>query len=344
MTMKKKMTYVFNILFMVLVLFFTFYALLKGKDLEEIWEAVLGADKSWLVYAVGCGVAYLVLQAVSLQIIIRSSGTPMKLWQGIRYTFVGFLFNAITPSASGGQPMQVYFMRQDNISVGISSVALLFWTIIYKVALVLIEAYAFFFHRDILHRYLGSYEWLFWLGVGVNLVSIILYSIVVFSRNGVRNLAHAGAWVCQKLRVIRHKKRFMERLDRALEFYREGAVYMRSHWEIVFFVLLITLAQRICYFAITWFVCLALGVSAVGVVEVILVQSFVSVCIDILPLPGGVGANEGFFVTLFQKMMNKNKTVSAMLLSRGAGFYVLLILSAFVTIGTSLKNMVHTKA
>jgi hypothetical protein len=324
---------------MVLVLIFTFYALLAGENLQEIWQEVLDADKIWLVCAAGCAIAYLVLQAVSLRMIVRASGTSMKLSQSVRYTFIGFLFNAITPSASGGQPMQVYYMRQDGISVGVSSVALLFWTILYKAALCLVEGYVFFFQRDILHRYLGTYEWLFWLGLGVNLVSIILYSIVVFSKNGVRNLAHAGAWVCQKLRVIRHKKRFMERLDHALELYREGASYMKSHYEIVFLVLLITLLQRICYFAITWFVYLALGQHGVGVVEVILVQSFVSVCIDILPLPGGVGANEGFFVTLFQKVMSKNKAVSAMLLSRGAGFYVLLILGAFVTIGTSLKKM-----
>jgi hypothetical protein len=65
----------------------------------------------------------------------------------------------------------------------------------------------------------------------------------------------------------------------------------------------------------------------------------VAVCIDILPLPGGVGVNEGFFVTLFKKVMKKDKAVSAMLLSRGASFYVLLVISVFVTIGTSIKQI-----
>lgn len=337
--MKKKMTYVFNILFMVLVLAVTFYVLLRGEDLEEILEAVRRADKSWLVYAVACGVAFLVLQALSLQVIVRSAGVPMKASQSIRYTFIGFLFNAITPSASGGQPMQVYYMRQEGISIGVSSVALLFWTIIYKAALVLIEGYVFLFQRDIFHRYIGRYEWLFWLGIGVNLVSILLYSIVVFSKNGVRNLAHAGAWFAHKLRVIRHKKRFMERLDHSLELYREGASYMQNHWEIVFLVLVITILQRLCYFAITWFVYLALGQHGSSFLEIVIIQSFVAVCIDILPLPGGVGVNEGFFVTLFKKVMKKDKAVSAMLLSRGASFYVLLVISVFVTIGTSIKQI-----
>lgn len=337
--MKKKTTYFFNIIFMVLILIFTFYTLLKGEDLEAIFRAVRKADKSWLVFAFGCAMLYLGLQACSLWVIIRSSGAKLSLLQSIKSVFIGFLFNAITPSASGGQPMQVYYMRQDGISVGISSVALLFWTIIYKVALVLIEGYVFLFHWKFLHHYMGRYYWLFQVGIIVNVVSILLYSIVVFSKNGVRMLTHAGAWICHKLRIIRHKEQFMERLDRSLALYQEGAVYMRTHWEIFFIVLAITIVQRISYFAVTWFVFLALGQHQATAMEVILLQSFVSVCIDILPFPGGVGVNEGFFVTIFKKVMKKNKAVSAMMLSRGVSFYGLLVVSVAVMMWTNMKSL-----
>lgn len=340
--MQNKKTYICNIILMIIVLVFTFYALLYGEDVEAILAALRGADKSWLVCASACALAYLILQAVSLTVIVQTAGAPLRLYQSIRYTFIGFLFNAITPSASGGQPMQVYYMRQDGIPIGISSVALLFWTIIYKVALLLIEGYVLLFQRAFLRHYIGRYYWLFWLGILVNLVSIILYSIVVFSKNGVRNLAHFGAFVCQKLRIIRRKKQFMERLDRSLELYQEGAVYMRTHWKLFFEVLVVTVIQRICYFAVTWFVYLALGQKGISVSGVILLQSFVSVCIDILPMPGGVGINEGFFVTIFKKIMKRDTAVSAMLLSRGVSFYVLLIASAFVTIGTGLRDFSRT--
>lgn len=338
--MQKKMTYAFNILFMIVILGFTFYALLQGEDIGDIFRAIRKADKSWLVFAVGCAILYLILQAVSLEIIMHSLGASVSYFKSIKYTFIGFLFNAITPSASGGQPMQIYYMRQDGIAIGASSVALLFWTILYKVALMLIEGYVFLFHRDFLHHYLGRYYWLFLLGIGVNLVSIILYSIVVFSRNGARGLAHTGAWLCHKLRLIRKKEKFMQRLDHTLEIYQEGAVYMRTHWEVVLVVLLVTLVQRLSYFAVTWFVYLALGLHKYSVVEIIMLQSFVSVCIDILPFPGGVGANEGFFVTVFKKIMKKKTAFSAMFLSRGASFYALLVFSAFVTI-LAQAQLVH---
>jgi hypothetical protein len=33
----------------------------------------------------------------------------------MRYSFIGFFFSGITPSASGGQPAQIYYMNKDNM-------------------------------------------------------------------------------------------------------------------------------------------------------------------------------------------------------------------------------------
>lgn len=39
----------------------------------------------------------------------------------------------------------------------------------------------------------------------------------------------------------------MEKLDRSLELYQEGAVYMRTHWEVFFIVLAVTVLQRLTF-------------------------------------------------------------------------------------------------
>ena len=62
--MRKKTTYVFNIILMIVVLIFTFYTLLHGEDLRSILKVLRGADKSWLIFAALFAMAYLVLQAV----------------------------------------------------------------------------------------------------------------------------------------------------------------------------------------------------------------------------------------------------------------------------------------
>ena len=57
----------------------------------------------------------------------------------------------------------------------------------------------------------------------------------------------------------------------------------------------------------------------------------------------GVGANEGFFVALFAPVMGHSMAVSAMLLSRGSSFYVLVIVSAAVSMFAQFQNVRRSK-
>lgn len=47
-----------------------------------------------------------------------------------------FFFSCITPSASGGQPMQVYYMKRNRIPIPFATVILMIITITYKAVLV----------------------------------------------------------------------------------------------------------------------------------------------------------------------------------------------------------------
>lgn len=341
--MQNKKTYIWNILFMLALLGASFYVLLKDQDLPVIVVELRGADKGQMSLAMFAAILYLILQSISLVVILRSLGMEIKWLPSLRYSFIGFLFNAITPSASGGQPMQVLYMNADGINIGASSVALLFWTIIYKLALVLIEAVVFFWKRDLLSHSLGRYQWLFLLGIAVNVISIVLYGIVVFSRNGAKKIVGFVTWLLHKLHLLRHKDRLLKKLAGLLKSYQEGAVYMRTHIGTAFLVLAITLVQRLSYFWVTWFVVCALNIPNVTMIDIVILQSVVSVCIDILPFPGGVGVNESFFVTLFQPLIGKGYAVSAMLLSRGVSFYALLLISVLVTVGTQIHHMSRGK-
>lgn len=337
--MKKKLSYALNIVLMVAILLVTFYVLQREQNMGEIFQELKKVDKLSIFFAVLASVLFLVLQGISLQIILASLGAPVRLISSVGYSFIGFLYNAITPSASGGQPMQVLYMHKDGIPIGASSVSLLFWTILYKMALLIIQLYALLFHYSFLREHLGEYDWLYLVGLLVNLVSVALYSIVVFSRKGVASAANMVAWLCHKLHIVKRREKIQKRLDTMVGHYQEGADYMRTHWKVTVVILLITIVQRLFYFSVTWFVYKSFGLEEYSIIEILILQSLVSVCIDILPMPGGVGLNEGFFVTVFRKIMGRQMAFSAMLLSRGASFYALLVVSVFVTIGVQIRGI-----
>ena len=44
-----------------------------------------------------------------------------SLWRCIQYSFIGFFYSGITPSATGGQPVQLYYMNKDGKGVFFST-------------------------------------------------------------------------------------------------------------------------------------------------------------------------------------------------------------------------------
>ena len=169
--MGKNKKYYLNVIFMAVLLAAVFYVLLKDQDLNDILNAMRGAKKFDMVLSMFAALVYVIMEGVSMQIILHSLDFKKQGLKCVKYSFIGFFFNAITPSASGGQPMQVYYMHEEGINAGASSVTLLFWTIIYKVVLVVFELYVFLFHFDFAVKYIGGYMWLFIIGMAVNVVS-----------------------------------------------------------------------------------------------------------------------------------------------------------------------------
>ena len=57
----------------------------------------------------------------------------------------------------------------------------------------------------------------------------------------------------------------------------------------------------------------------------------ISVAVDMLPLPGGMGISEHLYLDVFVPIFGGTLTLPSMLVSRGISYYFLLILSAVLT-------------
>ena len=81
--------------------------------------------------------------------------------------------------------------------------------------------------------------------------------------------------------------------------YRATAVYLREHVWVLVGVFAITVFQRFALFAATWFVYKAFGLSGSSAFVIIILQGTISVAVDMLPLPGGMGISEQLFLRIF---------------------------------------------
>ncbi|MCR5624655.1 MAG: flippase-like domain-containing protein [Lachnospiraceae bacterium] len=335
--MNNKKAYIINVFVMLVLIGAAFYIILKGQDINEIIRLVRNAKFSFLFLAIVMVFVNFMLQSLSTYITLREFGGKLSYLKNLRLTFVGYFFNAITPSAGGGQPMQVFYMRGDNISIGMSSVTLLFWTTMFKTSLLVIQVGFLIFFRDFIFRTLGGNTWLYFLGIIVNLLGIAISVIVIFWTNGVKWLTGVATWLLKKFKLVKKEKKFKESLEKHLDTYAECSKYVGKNYLLTAKVLVITVIQRIAYFSITWFSLIALNVNTIDIVHTIILQSLIAVCIDIIPVPGGAGVNEGFYVTIFNKFISKKNAISSMLISRGITFYLMVLVGAVCSLSAQMN-------
>ena len=180
--MRNKKKAIFNTIFLILIFSITVYMVFKGEDLGEIIHTVRQADTVYLLISVVCVVLFILGESVIIFYMMRTLGAKVKMGHCALYSFVGFFFSCITPSASGGQPMQIYFMKKDKLPIPVTTLVLMIVTITYKAVLVVIGIVIWIFGRGFLEGYLGQYMWVFYLGLDLNNIRIFFFFFFFFEK------------------------------------------------------------------------------------------------------------------------------------------------------------------
>ena len=337
--MHSKKKIIGNGIFLAAVFVLTLYGVFHGEDLGAMMEAIRQVDKGMLFPGVALVLFFIWGESIILWYMMTSFGIRVKKRICFLFSSVGFFFSCITPSATGGQPMQIYYMKKEKIPIPVATVILMVVTITYKLVLVVIGIGVSVFGGGFKERYLGEILPIFYLGVLLNVFCVTFMTVLVFHPLLAERLLTWGMSCLEKMRFLRHKEERGRRLQKAMQVYRETAGYLEKHRKVLFGVILITFVQRFALFGVTWVVYLAFGLSGTAVWEVVMLQAVISVSVDMLPLPGGMGISEALFLRIFPTVF-QGMLLPGMVLSRGLGYYSQLLVSALFTIAAQFYYMI----
>ena len=333
--MNKTKKIIFNTIFLVVVFGLTIYGVFHGEDLGAVMDAIQSADKIWLLPGVALVAFFIWGESIIIWYMMRSYGIHFRKRVCFLFSSVGFFFSCITPSASGGQPMQIYYMKKEKIPIPVATVILMVVTITYKLVLVIIGLGILIFCRGFLHRYLEEILPIYYLGLMLNVFCVGFMTVLVFHPVLAEKILVKGMEWLERLHLMKQKESRRKKLLESMEVYRETAAYLKDHKKVIFYVILITFAQRMALFTVTWMVYLAFGMSGTSMWDVVLLQAVISVSVDMLPLPGGMGISESLFLKIFAPVFG-SVLLPAMVLSRGLGYYSQLLISALFTVVAQL--------
>ena len=221
---KKKM--VFNVLFLVLIFAGTVYGVFHGEDIGQISDILQTVNPWWLVPGVACVVVFIWGESIIIHYMMRNLGVKVDRGTCFLFSSVGFFFSCITPSASGGQPAQIYYMKKKKIPIPVSTQVLLIVTITYKLVLVLLGLGIAIFGQSFIHTYIDDVQWVFYLGLVLNVVCVAGMVLFAFHPSLAKAFVVNGSRLLERMKFLRHKKSREEKLAASMEKYNQTADYM----------------------------------------------------------------------------------------------------------------------
>lgn len=337
--MKKKLfKKLFNILFFVLVFSLTVWLVFDGEDFGQVFDYVTSASAAYVLPSIVCVCLFIMGEGLIIYYLLRKLGNPTGFFRCCLYSGVGYFYSSLTPSASGGQPLQVVAMRKDRIPVAISLSVLGIIAITYKLVLTVLGATILILQPPQIMQFLEPVLFWVYLGMALNAVVIVILLLLVFKASIVQNCCHWVIRLINKIKPMKDPQRQHDRIDRMADQYQGAADFFRSHKSVVLRVVLINAIQRFCLLLVTWFTYRSFALSGSTLPQITSLQGMIHLSADMMPSPGAMGISETLFLNVFEPIFGEELVLPGMVISRGIGFYVQLLLSGVLTVVASFIN------
>ena len=324
-----------NILFFIGLIFLTFFFIFKDTDMNELRNVVRSADKRFILLGILVMLLYYSMEAINIKSILKCFGEKVTIFSALKYTWIGFFFSAITPAATGGQPIEIYYMSKDKLSGPNSTLALLIQLCGFQISTILLGVICAIANPSILD---SGLLWLFLLGITINGFALALMLIGIFSKRLTQKLVN-GFMNFLKLFRVKNLDLKKKKVEEGLAQYNESSIFIKEHRN-EFIKAIIRVFIQICFYhSVTYFVYKAFGLSDMNFFQVFSMQAVLYTTVSGLPLPGSIGVSETVFLKIYGKAFGTDLLKGAMLLSRGITFYLFVIVSLIIV----MINAIRTK-
>lgn len=319
-----------NIIIIIVLILLTFKYILKDFSRQDFISAIYSIKPYFIIISIVLSVLYIIFEGINTKYLLEFFGYKTKILKTVGYSFTGYFFSGLTPSATGGQPMQILAMKTDGIKVSHSSIVLMIELCCFQFVSIIFAIIGFAENFDYIFYNKGVNVWIIYYGILSNILIFLFIFFVIFSNRFVKFVKVISFFVINKLSFIKRKSSKKRLVLSSLHEYRKSAVFIKSNPKIILRVLLVQTIQVICIYSIAYVVYKAFSNNKASFLDVLFLQSLAFVSVSSMPIPGAIGISEKIFQFLFLIIYSKNDITDALLLTRGIGFYILFTISAVV--------------
>ena len=313
----------------------TVYVIYKELEGQDILGTLKNANIWWVLAAILAMAIYAVCDGINISRCLKLAGYKISFAQMMKYSFAGFFFSSITPSSTGGQPGQLYYMAKDKLKVSHSAFTLLCALLSFQCAAVFLGVVGVICSHGEVFKLQGRFAYVFPIGFALNLAIIAFLICVLFTRRLAGFFIGIGLWFI-KLRGIKPGERF--KFLRSFASYRKASALLKKNKSVFVKMLITSLVQLMLFHSVTFFCAHAIGCSDLDWFTVLRTQASLFISVSSLPLPGAAGVTEYGYALFYADLIPTALLGSVMLLSRFCSFTLPLVWSGLGLAGLSIKR------
>ena len=279
-----------------------------------------------------CYLGYLLFEGLSIHAALASQGLRISLYAACRTALIGQFYSNLTPAATGGQPMQLFYLKKFNISPDVGSFALIGHFIAFQIMLTILTAVFAAFHWQFLTKTVDANFPIFAIGYIYNLFVTVLVITLCITRRPVRWMIRIAVRIVNRFHLSKNPQALGNRLTGLADNFHDCMISMVKSPRIILPQLFLCGVQLMLMMSILMFVYLGLGFRGARYDQLVTMGLAQYISAAYAPLPGASGAQESVFSLYFASLLPGSGCYAGMLLWRFMTYYLGLLFGAVVLV------------
>ena len=319
---------IFNILIFALTVFLIVYFIFSKDGFIDLIKSGLEISLWWILAAVIMHLLNIGIDASIIYLFVRESVPDVKVRTAVKASMVGQFYCAITPSSTGGQPMQILMMSRAGIKGSVATSALiqkfLVWQFTLAVYCIVAVVARFSFFRE----NLDTHMWILSaIGFAAQMIMLSVLLLASFAKNFTKKVSSGFLKFLGKLHILKNVDEKIASLEDTLESFHKSNKALQKNKPLLIEAYMLTAVQMTALFLVPYCIAMSFHIPDLNIFDMLCAQSYVSMVSSLVPLPGGSGAAEYCFSTFFMAYISAETMKSAILIWRTITYYGTIMIS-----------------
>lgn len=321
---------ILNLLVAGLCVWMIFYFLYSEQGLYDLITSSQQINLWWIAAALLSYCTSVFADVLVIYLYIHDEYKQFKIRHSARSVLLGLFWSGITPSSTGGQPMQVYYMSKHKVDVGYSSSRLLNRFLVYQITMTVMTVIAVILKFSYFQEHMDTpiLSTLVTIGFISQTFITLVFVFLAFSKNLTAKATKGIASLLCKIRLIKDKDRLKKSLETQLAKFHSGNRMIFSKPKLVIMAVVLTVIQLIAMFLVPYCIYRSFGLNQASPFDMVCSQAFVTLISGMIPIPGASGAAEFSFTALFALFFTPATIKSATLIWRIITYYLSILVGA----------------